>query len=134
MTSFGPTFEAELEAAGLRGLPFVVNHDTGTVTGVDNLPPETAAKLQAVIDAHNPNNGVVPASVTPSQARLALLEAGLLDRVQATVDAQGGAAKITWEYATTLSRDDPLITSLGTTLGLTDAAIDMLFKKASLIV
>ena len=131
MTSFGPTFEAELEAAGLRGLPFVVNHDTGTVTGVDNLPPETAAKLQAVIDAHNPNNGVVPASVTPHQARLAFLQAGLLDQVETAINTAGGATKITWEFATTIERNSPLIETLRGSLGLTDEQIDTLFRFAA---
>jgi len=72
--------------------------------------------------------------VSQRQARLALLEANLLDAVQNAVNTQGGAAKITWEYAPFISRDDPLITGIGAALGLTDAAIDMLFKKASLIV
>ena len=131
MTSFGPTFEAELEAAGLRGLPFVVNHDTGTVTGVDNLPPETAAKLQAVIDAHNPNNGVVPASVTPHQVRLAFLQAGLLDQVETAINTAGGATKITWEFATTIERNSPLIETLRGSLRLTDEQIDTLFRFAA---
>lgn len=72
-------------------------------------------------------------SVTPRQARIALLQAGLLDQVEAAVDASGGSAKITWEYATVISRDDALIKNIGDTLGLTDAAIDLLFKKAAAI-
>jgi hypothetical protein len=62
-----------------------------------------------------------------------LLEAGLLDAVQNAVNAQGGAAKITWEYASYISRDDALIAGIGASLGLTEAAIDLLFKKATLI-
>jgi len=70
-------------------------------------------------------------SVSPRQARLALLAAGLLDQVQAAVDAAGGATKITWEYATEFLRTDPLIASIGEALGLTDEQIDVLFRYAA---
>lgn len=69
-------------------------------------------------------------TVTPRQARLALLSAGLLDQVEAAVNAAGGATKITWEYATEIRRSDPLISSIGTTLSLTAAQIDALFLAA----
>lgn len=69
--------------------------------------------------------------VTPRQARLALLAAGLLPQVQAAVDAANGATKITWEYASEIDRNDPLIATLGLALGLTDAQIDALFETAA---
>lgn len=72
-----------------------------------------------------------PQSVTPRQARLALLQAGLLDQVQAAVDAAGGATKITWEFATTIERNSPLIETLGGSLGLTSEQVDTLFRFAS---
>lgn len=68
--------------------------------------------------------------VSPRQARLALLAAGLLDEVQAAVDAAGGATKITWEYATEISRTDPMIDAIGAALNMTDAQIDALFATA----
>ncbi|MGZ3675357.1 MAG: hypothetical protein ACXVCO_13710 [Ktedonobacterales bacterium] len=74
---------------------------------------------------------IVPQSVTPRQARLALLGAGLLDQVEAAVKAAGGATQITWDYATEIRRADHLITTLGQALGLTDANIDLLFRNAS---
>lgn len=70
-------------------------------------------------------------SVTPRQARLALLQAGLLDKVEAAVNAAGGATKITWDWASTISRTDPLIATLATVLSLTSAQIDQLFTTAS---
>lgn len=70
-------------------------------------------------------------SVTPRQARLALLVAGLLDQVDAAVTTAGGATKITWDYATEINRNDPLITSIGAALGLTSAQIDALFAHAA---
>lgn len=72
-----------------------------------------------------------PTEVTPRQARLALHSAGLLDQVQAAVDAAGGATKISWEYSTIIERNSPLITSIGGSLGLTPEQIDVLFKYAA---
>jgi len=51
--------------------------------------------------------------------------------VQASVDAAGGETKITWDYATEFLRTDPLIASIGTSLGLTDEQIDVLFRYAA---
>lgn len=70
-------------------------------------------------------------TVTPRQARLALLAAGLLDQVEAAVASAGGATKITWDYAAVINRDDPLITTLGASLNLTSAQIDALFTQAA---
>jgi hypothetical protein len=75
----------------------------------------------------------VPQVVSPKQARIALLNAGLLDQVQAAVDAAGGATKIAWEYATEISRTDPLIETLAQSLQLTDAQVDQLFTAAAQI-
>ncbi len=69
--------------------------------------------------------------VTPRQARLALLGAGLLDQVEAMVEQAGGATKITWEYATEINRQDQLITGIGGALGLTEEQIDALFTSAA---
>lgn len=69
--------------------------------------------------------------VTPRQARLALLQQGLLDTVQAAVDEAGGALKITWEYATEFNRNDAFIVSIGQQLGLTSDQIDALFALAA---
>jgi len=74
---------------------------------------------------------LVPQSVTPRQARLALLGAGLLDKVTAAVTAIGGPTLITWEYASAFDRQDPLILQLGSSLNMTPAQIDQLFVTAS---
>lgn len=76
--------------------------------------------------------GVPPyAPVTPRQARLALLAAGLLDQVESAVNTAGGATKLTWDYATQVRRKDPLITQIGASLNLTAAQIDALFVYAA---
>jgi hypothetical protein len=76
-----------------------------------------------------------PESVTMRQARLALLGAGLLDAVEAALaameGAQGQAARIEWEYATEIRRDNPLFSALAAQLGLTGDALDALFVTAA---
>lgn len=81
---------------------------------------------------------IVPTSVTPRQARLALLQIGKLDAVSAALTAipdpaQRTAAQIEWEYATVIERNSPLVTSLAAGLRLTAADIDALFEAASRI-
>jgi hypothetical protein len=77
---------------------------------------------------------VVPASVTPRQARLALLQAGLLGSVEAALVGMPGdagqAARIEWEYATVILRDSPLVAALTTSLGWDAAMLDALFTTA----
>jgi hypothetical protein len=76
----------------------------------------------------------VPETVSPRQARLALLGIGMLSAVEqalaAIPGAQGAAARIDWEYATEVQRKSPLIAALGPALGLTSAQIDDLFRSA----
>jgi hypothetical protein len=70
-------------------------------------------------------------SVTPRQARLALLNAGLLSQVQAAVGASEEATKISWDFATVINRDDPLIIAIGSALDLSSEQIDALFESAA---
>lgn len=77
---------------------------------------------------------VVPAAVTMRQARLALLGAGLLDDVDAAINAmpspQKEAARIAWEYSQEVQRHNGVVAVLGPALGLTEAQIDTLFLAA----
>lgn len=76
----------------------------------------------------------VPFEVTMRQARLALLGAGLLDDVEAAINAMSDpaktAARIEWDYSNTLRRDHPLVATLGAGLGLTSGQLDDLFIAA----
>lgn len=69
---------------------------------------------------------------SPYQARVALLQAGLLDTVQNTIDAlpTDAPARIAWEYATVIRRDSEFINAVGTMLNLSDEQIDNLFNDA----
>ena len=74
--------------------------------------------------------------VTMRQARRALLDAGLLDQVDAAIAAIADAterrqAEIDWEYATTVERLWPWVQTLEAALGLTAEAMDGLFELAA---
>jgi hypothetical protein len=130
MKTFGPSFVEELVAAGIAGLPFSWGAD-GSLFGTEALADDQRARLDAVIAAHDPTKDAVPSSVTPRQARLALLQQGLLTQVEAAVASAGGATQITWEYATAFERSDPMIAGIGQTLGLSSDQIDALFALAA---
>jgi hypothetical protein len=70
-------------------------------------------------------------SVTPRQARLALNAAGLLAQVNAAVAVADQATQITWEFATQIDRNDPLIATLATGLNLSSVQVDALFAQAA---
>lgn len=76
-----------------------------------------------------------PKEVTMRQARLALLQAGLLDSVITAIagmpSPQKQAAEIEWEYSNSLKRSQPLVIQLGAALGLDTAKLDELFLTAS---
>lgn len=74
---------------------------------------------------------VVPDSVEMRQARLELLDAGLLDAVDSAVTAAGRSAKIEWEFALTVKRAHPLFPAIQQQTGLTDAQVDDLFVRAA---
>lgn len=77
----------------------------------------------------------VPQEVTMRQARLALLDAGLLSSVQTAINSLPEPARtkaqIEWDYSNALQRDNSFVTTLGAALGLNEAALDSLFIAAS---
>ena len=91
--------------------------------------PEDYALLELI------NKAPLPTVVTMRQARLALLQQGLLSQVQLAIDSlpspQKEAAQIEWEYATEVRRDSSLVQNLSVGLDLTDEQIDSLFLLAS---
>lgn len=100
------------------------------------LPAGCVRITDAEADALRPKPATsVPAIVTMRQARLALLQSGMLTQVNDAVSnmpgAQGDAARIEWEFSSTVERNRPLVQALGAALGLTDAQLDDLFRLAA---
>jgi hypothetical protein len=81
-------------------------------------PPPTQEEINAAKAAQ---------SVTMRQARLALLQSGLLDQVTSAIAQGTQADQITWEYATEVCRTDSLVNNLALVLGLTNQQLDELF-------
>ena len=73
----------------------------------------------------------VPEQVEMAQARLALLQAGLLSAVEAAIPNMGQAAQIEWEYRSYVRRDNVLVNEVKTLLGWTDQQMDELFVLAA---
>lgn len=69
--------------------------------------------------------------LTARQARLVLLQNGLLDDVEAAVAAADRAAQLEWEYATEIKRDWPTLVAMAAALGMTDAQLDALFTAGA---
>lgn len=114
---------------------WVVVKDTGLIEQFgflfEDFPDVTPPELPTYI----PPPSKVPQSVTMRQARLALLDAGLLqsvaDAVAAMPGIEGDAARIEWEYAQEVRRDSALLASLANSLQMTDMQIDDLFTKGA---
>lgn len=72
-----------------------------------------------------------PVVVSMRQAKLALLQAGLLDDVDAVIAQAPRELQIEWEYATEVNRDWPTLATVKTLLNLTEDQLDDLFILAS---
>lgn len=73
----------------------------------------------------------VPASVTPAQAKLALLAAGKYEAAAAAVAGAGPEAEIYWTSALAFERGNPLLLAIAVELDLDDEALDDLFRDAA---
>ncbi len=122
------------------GWEFAIDGDSydGVVWGKtldDGHAIPTAAEVTAkMLDDPAPK---VPVSVTMRQARMALLNAGLLNAVNAAIaaipGASGDAARIEWEFSSEVQRNRPLLSGLAQALGLSEAQIDQLFITAAML-
>ena len=101
-----------------------------------NMPADALPISEADYDAifNKPIGEILPpalTSVSPAQARLALLRAGLLDQVEAIVAAADVPTQIAWNNASVIERNSPTVAALAGALGLTDAQLDDLFTTAA---
>ena len=95
------------------------------------VPLEQYCKTLEIADYIEPEPIIIiPQVITMRQARLQLLEVGLLDDVEALV-ALDRKSQIEWEYANEVYRQSPLIESVKEAMSLTDKQIDDMFIAAS---
>jgi len=116
------------EGGGAAALPAQNAGPGWTYDGATFLPPVESAP--------------VPQSVTMFQAREILRRTpapggvALLDAVNAFVDAQRleqPTLALAWEYATQVERNGVFVTALASVFGLSDTALDDLFRLAAAI-
>jgi len=114
---------------------WVAIEDNSTIERFDFTRADFPGAQPPALPEYVPVVDPVPEVVTMRQARLALLGAGLLAQVNTAVanmpGADGDAARIEWEFSSTVERHRPLVLSLITALGLTDAQLDELFRQAA---
>lgn len=148
----GPTFAAEIIAAGLMGLPFAWGPDG--VTYDASLSNENRARVEAVLAAHDPDAAApepVPDEISDRQFAQALADLGVISRaealafvkrgevpaaLQAAIDAIPGeeerfAADMQVSGATTFERQHPSTLALAQALGWSDAQMDDLWRRAA---
>lgn len=133
----GPTFAAEIEAAGLAGLPFSWSSE-GVLFG-SAMSEADRAHVQAVIDAHDPTAASVlpvPDGPTLSDWRVALIRMGRFAEVEAAViaarDSGTPEGLIAWqrfEYANNVYRGELLV--LAPLFGFSPAEIDDSLRMAA---
>ncbi len=75
----------------------------------------------------------VPESVSRLQARVALMQEGLLSAVEAAVAQADILIQMAWSDALEFRRDSPAIVSLASQVGLSSSEVDDLFRIAKLI-
>ena len=111
----------------------LTSEKTAVEAVVVSLQGQLATAQARIAELEAPSSVIdgVPQRVTPYQARVALLQAGLLPQVEAMVTQAGGAVLIAWEYATVIERGSPFIAQLVGGLGLTDEQVDALFVAAA---
>ena len=100
--------------------------------------PSRIASEQELADVLRPYGlfgPVLPHGFTVSmfQARAALMNAGLYETVDASMQQAGGVNLVAWEYATEVRRDSPMVQAMAQQLGLTDEQVDQLFRQAAAI-
>lgn len=125
----GPTFAAELAAVGLLGLPFSWSAD-GAITGRDALTADQAAKLDAVLAAHDPAKAL-PRMLGAYEVQGALDDLGKLDAVDAAATAARATKRrdyLYWSKNDRYVEDNPKLARLFKAASVDPKA---LFDKAS---
>ena len=139
------TIECEFEHPEFGWIPFHARPDDSNeqgrkiyedVVASGSATPFIAAEIseeeQQAIALEKKRNRM---NVSMRQARLALLQEGLLSSVEGALNAlpepDRSAALIEWEYATRVRRASPLVEALTTALSLTPEQLDDLFNLAA---
>lgn len=94
-------------------------------------PGEDQEAVAAEFEAEHGDPAPVPASVSPANFCIALDQLGLLDEVEAYVATLPRAAQIKWQRATSIDRDNPLITAAAQSENWSVEQVDEVFHLAA---
>lgn len=113
-------------------LAYLSDPELADLSWVTSLPDYNGKGLFPVQPA--PTDAGVPAQVPMYKVEKILIKQGLLDTVEAALDAipgeAGDLARVDWRRAPNLVRLSPLVQSLGAAIGLTSEQIDDLIIAA----
>jgi hypothetical protein len=124
----------------LTNTPSILRTTDGSFIPADPANTDYAAYQSWLAEGNTPEPADAPpvpviTSVEMRQARLALLEQGLLTQVNnavATMPGElGDKARIEWEFSNAVRRDKSLVQVVAASLGLTSQQIDDLFALAA---
>lgn len=125
ITDTKPIFDESTKTAVLNP-PALVNGEWRKTYSLRDLTPE---EISQKLDSKRSEM-----VVTMRQARLALLAAGKLDLVDDAIalipEPDHSKIKIEWQFASTVERKSPWMSTMGSALGLSDEEIDQLFESA----
>lgn len=119
------------ELGPLASVIEMIDHEAGTVKFRAGTSQADQDAVAVIIAAHDPAKKSAPATVTMRQARLALLQSGLLSQVNSAVASADEATQITWDYSSEVHRNHPFVATLAAALSLSEAQLDGLFTLAA---
>lgn len=100
--------------------------------GKKEYPLEEYCLTKTIAPYIKPKVVFIPTSITQRQCRLMLVQISKYQEAVAFIEnSQDDTIKIEWEYASTIERNNPLVSTLGEQLGLTKEQLDNLFVEAS---
>ena len=130
---------ASLRPARAVASGYGTHDDEAAIRALEEEAISLRAELRAYLPPYPapepPPEVIIPQRITARQARLALLNAGLLDDVEAIIEALPAnvrsQVRIEWDRATHVERGSQVTQMVATALGLTSAQVGALFVAAA---